>query len=119
MGEAPPRLIYLDNNATTRPAPEVVSAMRTFLEERWGNPSSTHAFGASLRAEIEAAREEVAALVGARPDEVAFTSGGTESIAWAIRGALSLGEAGGGRRGAVTSAVEHAATRGALEACGA
>jgi len=111
-------LIYLDSNATTRPAPEVVRALRSHLEERWGNPSSPHAFGASLAREIEAARGRVAALVGARPDEVAFTSGGTEAIAWALRGGAALGAALGRRR-VVSSAVEHAAVRGALAALSA
>jgi cysteine desulfurase len=110
-----PPLVYLDANATTRPAPEVVAAMLPYLRERWGNPSSAHAFGARLRDDIEAARERVAALLGARPAEVVFTSGGTESIATATRGALALGRAAGRRR-AVTSAVEHEATRGALAA---
>ncbi len=110
-GAAPP--IYLDSNATTRPAPEVVEAMLPLLRERFGNPSSLHGFGSRVRGEIDRARERVAALLGADPAEIVFTSGGTESIAGAIRGALALGRRRGARR-VVTTAVEHPAVRAAI-----
>jgi cysteine desulfurase len=104
-----PDPVYLDANATTRPAPEVVEAMLPHLRERFANPSSAHAAGVRARRDVEAARDEVAALAGADPAEVVFTSGGTEAIATALRGAVA------DLAGAiVTTAVEHAATRGAL-----
>ena len=105
------RTVYLDNNATTQPAPEVIEAMLPFFRERWGNPSSMHAFGGGVKKYIEAAREQVAALIGAEPAEVFFTSCGTESNNMAIRGAV---EALGGRAHLVTSRVEHPAV---LEPC--
>jgi cysteine desulfurase len=102
-------VIYLDNNATTRPADEVVEAMLPYLRERYGNPSSIHSFGSRVGRDLDRAREEVAALLGADPGEVVFTSGGTEAINAAIRGALA--EVAGL---VVTSAVEHPATRATL-----
>jgi cysteine desulfurase len=99
-------LIYLDNNATTRPLPEVLEAMRPFQEEFYGNPSSRHPLGGRARQAIDRARDQVAALVGARPDEVVFTSGGTESDNCALRGVL---EARRERRHLVVTAVEHPA----------
>jgi cysteine desulfurase len=78
--------IYLDNNATTKPAPEVVEAMMPFLHEQYGNPSSIHRFGGMVRRHIDRAREQVAALLGAKPTEIFFTSCGTESDNMAIRG---------------------------------
>ncbi|HVY63110.1 MAG TPA: aminotransferase class V-fold PLP-dependent enzyme, partial [Planctomycetota bacterium] len=101
--------VYLDANSSTRPAREVVEAMLPFLGERFGNPSSAHAFGAGVRRDVEGARGEVAALLGCEVEEVLFTSGGTESIATAIGSALA-GVAGA----VVTTAVEHAATLGTL-----
>ena len=100
-------MIYLDNNATTRPAAEVVAAMDEMLREVWGNPSSTHAPGRAARQRIEGAREEVAALIGARARDVVFTAGGTESIHLAIRGVASIAPAD--KRTIVVSAVEHEA----------
>jgi len=79
-------MIYLDNNATTQPAPEVVDAMLPFLRERWGNPSSMHAFGGSVKKAVDRAREQVAALLNADPSEILFTSCGTESDNAAIFG---------------------------------
>jgi cysteine desulfurase len=99
-------MIYLDNNATTQPLPEVVEAVLPFLSERYANPSSTHPFGQKVRHAIECARGQVAGLVGAPAKEVIFTSGGTESINLAIRGLLA-GNRGG--RHVVTTQVEHAA----------
>ncbi len=98
--------IYLDNNATTRPATEVVAAMEPYLREQYGNPSSLHRAGQAARNAIESAREHVAGLIGARAREIIFTSGGTEADNLAILGAL---EAGAGKKHVVTSAVEHVA----------
>ena len=79
-------LHYLDNNATTRPAPEVVEAMMPFFVERWGNASSMYEFGGRVHADMEKARGKVAALLGCRPDEIVFTSCGSESDNQAIFG---------------------------------
>jgi cysteine desulfurase len=95
--------IYLDHNATTPLRPEVVDAMTAALRERWGNPSSTHAEGAAARAALERAREQVAALVGAAPREVTFTSGATEANNLVLRGVLASARA----RHVVTTTVEH------------
>ncbi|MFQ6047858.1 MAG: cysteine desulfurase NifS [Phycisphaerae bacterium] len=100
------RLIYLDNNATTALAPEVFDAMQPYLTELYGNPSSIHSFGQRAAQAIEQARQQVAELIGARPRQVVFTSGGTESDNLAIRGVLS---ARPDKRTIVTTAVEHPA----------
>lgn len=105
-------VIYLDNNATTPVDPHVREAMLPFLGEQFGNPSSPHAPGRAAREAVEQARAQTASLVGARPDEIAFTSGGTESINTAIRGALA---AQPGKRHIVTSAIEHSATKNLCE----
>lgn len=99
-------LIYLDNNATTRPLAEVVEGMLPCLREAYANPSSVHKFGQSVRHQMECARERVATLIGARLREIVFTSGGTEAINLAIRGALRTKP---NKRRFVTSAVEHSA----------
>lgn len=101
-------MIYLDNNATTQLAPEVREAMQPFLDSVYGNPSSAHAAGRDAREAVVKARESVARLLGAKPSEIVFTSGGTESDNWAIRGALA---ASSGKRHAVTTRVEHEAVR--------
>ena len=80
------RTIYLDNNATTRIAPEVVEAMMPFFGERYGNPSSMHYFGGQIAKDLAKAREAAAAFVGCEPDEILFTSCATESDNTAIRG---------------------------------
>ena len=98
--------VYLDHNATTPVAPEVAEAMWPYLTEHFGNPSSATPLGRTARDAVDAARERVAALVGARPDEITFTSGGTESNNLAVRGTAVLAAT----RFAVTSAVEHPAT---------
>lgn len=104
--------IYLDHNATTPIDPAVAQAMLPYLYEHFGNPSSSHPFGAAARSGVETARRQVAALIGARPEEIVFTSGGTESNNMVILGvAQSLGERG---RHIVTTAVEHPAV---LEPC--
>ncbi|MGD9788245.1 MAG: cysteine desulfurase family protein [Sulfuricellaceae bacterium] len=96
--------IYLDYNATTPLDPQVVAAMMPYLEGRFGNPSSGHAYGREAKAAVDAARHEVAALVGTAQDEVIFTGSATEANNLAL-----LGTAGnnGERRHLVTSAVEH------------
>ena len=101
------RIVYLDNNATTMVAPEVVEAIRPFFTERYGNPSSMHSFGGNVARDIAKARELLAALLEAEsPQEVVFTSGGTESDSTAIRSAL---ETMPDRREIVTTRVEHPA----------
>jgi cysteine desulfurase len=99
-------MIYLDNNATTQPAPEVVDAVVECLRDGWGNPSSMHDHGQSAKARIGQARARVARLLGARPAEVVFTSGATEANAWALRAALARAPE---RCHVVVSAVEHPA----------
>lgn len=101
------KTIYLDNNATTAVAPEVLEAMLPFLKESYGNPSSIHRFGGEVRKHVEHAREQVAALLNAHPEEILFTSCGSESDNMAISGFLKTH--GHGR--IVTSTVEHPAVR--------
>lgn len=96
--------IYLDNNATTPIAEPVLEQMLPFLRERFGNPSSAHRLGAELAGPIDQARAIVARLIGARPNEIIFTSGGTESDNTALRGVLA---ARPDRRHVVISTVEH------------
>lgn len=98
--------IYLDNAATTRVAPEVLEAMMPYLSGIYGNPSSFHTFGSSVMEAVETARGQVARLLGARAEEIYFTSGGTESDNQALRGAVAMDPT---RRELVTSAVEHPA----------
>jgi cysteine desulfurase len=100
------KTIYLDNNATTRVADEVIEAIKPFFTERYGNPSSMHFFGGSVAREIANARANMAELLGASPHEIVFTSGGTESDSTAILSALNtLPE----RREIVSTRVEHPA----------
>ncbi len=98
--------IYLDNNATTRVAPEVAAAIQPYLSELYGNPSSLHAFGQASQHAIEQAREQVARLIHAQPREIIFTSGGTESDNLAILGTLAAHPT---KKHIVTTAVEHPA----------
>jgi cysteine desulfurase len=100
-------MVYLDNNATARLAPEVLEAMLPYLTERWGNPSSAYLFGHELTQALEAARQQVAALLNAEPRELIFTGCGTESINSALHSALVTQP---GKRHVVTTAVEHSAT---------
>jgi cysteine desulfurase len=99
------RPIYLDHNATTPVLPEVVDAMLPYLREHFGNPSSAHHYGRVAREAVARARSEVASLLGCDPDEIIFTSGGTEASNLAIRGARM-----GDRRRVVTSVIEHPGT---------
>lgn len=100
-------MIYLDYNATTPVAAEVLDAMLPFLREGYGNPSSSHAAGRRALEAIEAARAQVANLIGASPEEIVFTSGGTEATNMALRGVVL---AQPHRRHVVTSSFEHPAT---------
>jgi cysteine desulfurase len=100
-------MIYLDNNATTPVCPEALEAMMPFLSECWANPSSGYRFAKRAKDAVEKAREQFAALVGASPDEIVFTSCGTESSNAAIASAAALYPE---RRHLVTCAVEHEAT---------
>jgi cysteine desulfurase len=100
--------IYLDNNATTRVAPEVLEAMLPFLTDRYGNPSSIHRFGGLVRKHIDIAREQVAALLGAKPSEIYFTGCGSESDNSALTGFCRERK---NRVRLITSAVEHPAVR--------
>ena len=102
------RVVYLDNNATTAVAPEVLDAMRPFLTERYGNPSSMHTFGGDVARDLKRAREQVAGLLCADPSEIIFTSCGTESDSTAVRSALETNPA---KRHFVTTRVEHPAVR--------
>jgi len=102
-------MIYLDNNATTQVAPEVRAAMLPYLTELYGNPSSAHTFGREMRKAVERAREQIASLLCANEaSEIVFTSGGSESDNWAIRGALSVQQT---KRHIITTRVEHEAVR--------
>ncbi len=102
------KTIYLDNNATTQVAPEVVEVMLPYFHELYGNPSSMHSFGGQVSRTIREAREKVAALIGAEPEEIIFTSCGTESDNTAILSALSVYPE---KRHIVTSRVEHPAVK--------
>ena len=98
-------MIYLDNSATTRPCPEAVEAMTKAMTENWGNPSALYNFGIDTAHALRDARHKVAAAMGAEPDRVFFTSGGTEADNWAIFGtAKRFGKRG---RHIVTTAIEH------------
>jgi cysteine desulfurase len=102
-------VIYLDSNATTRPDPSVILAMREMLEERWHNPSSIHRLGQAARQKVELARQSIARLIGAQPRDIILTSGATESIDLAIRGTLLAAPLT--KRAIVTTAIEHEAIR--------
>jgi cysteine desulfurase len=110
------RRIYLDNSATTPVDPRVVEAMMPYLTEQFGNASSIHYYGQQARSAVDKARHQVAHLIGARPNEVIFTSGGTESNNLAIRGLL---DRNAGSQPAcphiITSAIEHSAVKNLCE----
>ena len=108
------RRIYLDHSATTPVDPRVAAAMARSLTETYGNPSSVHAFGQQARAAVDRARREVAALIGAKPNEIVFTSGGTEANNLAVRGVCEAAAAHG--RHIITSAIEHPSVRGVCDA---
>ena len=98
-------MIYLDNSATTQPCPEAVAAMTQALTENWGNPSALYDFGIDTARLLRQARQNVAAALGAEPDRVFFTSGGTEADNWAVFSTIQrLGKRG---KHIVTTAIEH------------
>ena len=107
------KVIYVDNNATTMVAPEVLDAMMPYFSQNYGNPSSMHSFGGNVAGAIEIARENVANLIGATPQEIVFTSCGTESDGTAIRAAIESYPA---KKHLVTSRVEHPAVKNLYEA---
>ena len=107
--------IYLDHNATTPLHPAVVDTMTRVLREEFGNPSSVHHFGQKAKSVIDQARSAVAALVGGDPSEVVFTSGGTESDNFAIRGVAEALERSG-RRHLIATSIEHEAVLNTLKA---
>ncbi len=100
-------MIYLDNSATTKPCPEAVAAVNRAMTENWGNPSALYGFGIDTARQVSAARRTVAKALGAEPDRVFFTSGGTEADNWAIFGTVKRF----GKRGKhiITTAIEHPA----------
>ena len=98
-------MIYLDNSATTKPCPEAVEAITKSLTENWGNPSALYNFGIDTARQLRTARHQVAAAMGAEPDRVFFTSGGTEADNWAIFGTVKrMGKRG---KHIITTAIEH------------
>ncbi len=112
MGFDNSHVVYMDNNATTKIAPEVVDAMMPFLTDFYGNPSSMHTFGGQVGRAVEDAREKVASLLGAYPEEIIFTSCGTESDSTAILSALQTFPE---QRHVVTTRVEHPAVKSLCE----
>lgn len=107
--------IYVDNNATTRVAPEVVEAMLPYFSDYYGNPSSMHTFGGSVGTKLKEARQNVAELIGALPEEILFTSCGTESDSTAIHAAIRSNP---DRKHIVTTRVEHPAVKNLVEYLG-
>ena len=106
-------MIYLDNSATTKPCKEAVEAMNHMLTQCWGNPSSVHHLGVEAERQMKTARNQVAELLGAEPERVFFTSGGTEADNWAIFSAAErLGKRG---KHIITTAVEHHAVLHPME----
>ncbi|MFO8239477.1 MAG: cysteine desulfurase NifS [Dissulfuribacterales bacterium] len=105
-------IIYMDNNATTRVAPEVADEMLPYFSDYYGNPSSMHTFGGMVGRKVHEAREKVAALINAAPDEIVFTSCGTESDSTAIRAALNANPQ---KKHIVTTRVEHPAIKNLCE----
>ena len=106
------KVIYVDNNATTQVAPEVLEEMLPYFNEYYGNPSSMHTFGGLVEHKIVEARERLAKLLGASPDEIIFTSCGTESDSTAIRAAILSNPS---KKHIVTSRVEHPAVKNLYE----
>src|SRR5512137_2677539 len=100
------KVIYLDNNVTTKVAEADFEEMRPYYCELYGNPSSMHYFGGQVQKKVDEARQRVAALLGAHPEEIIFTACGTESDNAAIRSALEVFP---GRRHVITTRVEHPA----------
>ncbi len=107
--------IYVDNNATTRVAPEVLEAMLPYFSEYYGNPSSMHTFGGDVGSKVRVARENVARLLGAQPEEILFTSCGTESDSTAIHAAIQSHPE---KKHIITTRVEHPAVKNLFEYLG-
>lgn len=98
-------MIYLDNSATTKPCQAAADAMMKAMTENWGNPSALYGFGIDMAKELRTARHQVAAALGAEPDRVFFTSGGTEADNWAVMGSVKrMGKRG---KHIITTAIEH------------
>jgi cysteine desulfurase len=108
--------IYLDNNATTEPAPEVVEAMIQMLDTYWANPSSVHRFGQMARQRVELARASVAKLIGCKNRQIIMTGGGTESNNLALRGVLDQAAIRPQKKVLITTKIEHSAIREPAEA---
>jgi len=106
------KVIYVDNNATTKVAPEVFEAMLPYFKEDYGNPSSMHTFGGKVDRNIKEARTSVASLLGAAPEEIVFTSSGTESDNTAIWAAI---QSNPDKKHIITSRVEHPAVKNLFE----
>ena len=107
-------MIYLDNSATTKPCPEAVEAMTKALTENWANPSALYGFGIDTARLLRTARHQVAAAMGAEPDRIFFTSGGTEADNWAIFGTIKrMGKRG---KHIITTAIEHHAILNCMKA---
>src|SRR5579872_7031448 len=100
---------YFDHNATSPVAPEVLQDLSGAMAETYGNASSIHHFGQAAKQRLEAARRQMAALIGAKPAEIVFTGGGTEADNMAILGTV---RAAGTRKHAITTAIEHPAVLG-------
>ncbi len=108
-------MIYADNAATTKMSAAAIDTMTSYLKETWGNPSSLYSFGQTAKEALENARADIAAVIGADPKEILFTSGGSEADNQAIRSAAALG-AKNGKRHIISSAFEHHAVLHTLEA---
>ena len=106
-------MIYLDNSATTKPCAEAVEAMTAALTECWGNPSALYGFGIEAAKRLRTARMQVAAAMGAEPDRVFFTSGGTEADNWALFSATK--RFGKKKKHIITTAIEHHAILHAMQ----
>lgn len=98
-------MIYLDNAATTKMAPEVLDAMLPYLQDNYGNPSTIYSLGAASKRAVTAAREAVAGLIGAKPEEIYFTAGGSEADNWALKAAAEAYEKKG--KHIITTKIEH------------
>ena len=106
------KIVYMDNNATTKVAPEVLDEMLPFFSQFYGNPSSMHSFGDTVDKKIKQAREKVAALIGSAPEEIIFTSCGTESDSTAIHAAILSNP---DKKHILTTRVEHPAVKNLCE----
>ena len=102
-------MIYLDNAASTAVHPEVIKEMMPYFDSEYGNPSSIHQFGRKAKNAIQKARKQVALLVGAEPDEILFTSGGTESNNTILYGISNFRESQFDQNHIITSSIEHEA----------